>query len=235
MTLRLPTLYHPKKKAEPLTLLTLMLVFVILTSLFLTIDTARADPTEYTYFREFSFGGFLGNVTTRLNFFADPDVNLSPIPDFTKLSSFSWNVSQVSTMSGADITAAPCTTCQFDLTDPTSDSNINFALGSGTIYTLGTVEIRLTELRGGSVQGTPPALFLGNPPSQSSALGTKASWTAIPSGTLPGPRPSPQPIPEPATVWLMLTGLVGLGAYTLVRRRPGSSIIHQEQAKRSLR
>jgi hypothetical protein len=49
------------------------------------------------------------------------------------------------------------------------------------------------------------------PPLQASALGTKARWTAIPAGTLPGS--TLQPIPEPDTAWLMLTGFFGLGTY----------------------
>jgi hypothetical protein len=139
MILHLPTLYYPKKSAITLALRNLTLGFVILVSLIFADGTARADLTEYTYFREFNFGGDLGIVTTTLTFFADPDKHPSPIPDFTNsLLNFSWNIGRNQTRPGIDITPAPCLSgCQFDLTDPTSDPNLNFRLGSGTIYTIG--------------------------------------------------------------------------------------------------
>ncbi|MDR4460621.1 MAG: hypothetical protein MRJ67_08910 [Nitrospirales bacterium] len=216
MILHSTTIDYQKKIAITLTLRNLTLVFVIFVSLIFTIGSARADLTEYTYFREFSFGGDLGMVTTTLTFFADPDKDPSPIPDFTNsLLNFSWNIGRSQTMPGIDITPAPCPSgCQFDLTDPTSDSNLNFNLGSGTSYTIGSQKILLTELRVGPTEGNRPLLFLGNPglapPLQASALGIKASWTAIPAGSFPRPT---QSILEPDTAWLMLTGLLGLGTY----------------------
>ncbi|WP_447964559.1 hypothetical protein [Nitrospira sp. Ecomares 2.1] len=222
MILHSPTIYYPKKSAITRTLRNLtggfvILVSVILVCLIMTDGNARADLTEYIYFREFSFGGDLGMVTTTLTFFADPDKETSPIPDFTDSRlNFSWNIRRNQAMPGIDITPAPCSSgCQFDLTDPTSDANLNFSLGSGTIYTIGAQKIILTELRIGPTEGNRPLLFLGNPdlrpPLQTSALGTKGRWTAIPAGSLPGS--SSQPIPEPDTAWLMLTGLFGFGTY----------------------
>ncbi|GJL61219.1 MAG: hypothetical protein NPIRA03_40760 [Nitrospirales bacterium] len=217
MVLHSTPIYYQKKSAITLALRNLTRGFIILVSLILSDGTARADLTEYTYFREFSFGGDLGMVTTTLTFFADPDKHPSPIPDFTNSRlNFSWNIGRNQTMPGIDITPAPCPSgCQFDLTDPISDSNLNFNLGSGTIYTIGAQKIILTELRIGPTEGNRPLLFLGNPdldpPLQASALGTKARWTAIPAGSLPGS--SPQPIPGPDTAWLILTGLFGLGTY----------------------
>ena len=164
-------------------------------------EVADATPTQYSYFNEYTFAGNF-QVTTTLQFVADPDKQ-STIPDFSTLESFRWFVGGIDSMSASINAGNSCgTLCMFDLTNHASSSNLDFSLQSDSSYSVifngVTKPVTNTAI---FVEPTGPGQLLLN---KEFVFGNRHQiWTAqIVNG---------QPIPEPATIWLMLTGLLGLG------------------------